>query len=127
MKLTHMTDDEITYVKWSLGLRQSEIHSRLASKWKLMQRIADCAVDGMIQVDESGMDCDGVQYGGKLHKIPATLAAYDKLGCDIGEWADGPFSLYIMSAKDMQEYDGYHSRDLGSEAHEDGHPWVIYA
>lgn len=126
-KLTKMTEEEIIYVKWSLGLKQSRIHSRLAEKWKLMQRIADCAVNGKITVDESGMDCDGVQYGGKLHEIPATLEAYDKLGNDIGEWADGPFYLHIMSAKDMQEYDGYHSRDLGSEAHEDGHPHVIYA
>lgn len=125
-KLIDMSTEELVYFKWSLGLG-SDLHHRLAKRWRKMQRIADCAVQGVITVEESGMDCDSVQYGGKLHRIPATLEAYNKLGDDIGEWADGPFSLYIMTAKDMDNYDGYHSRDLGSEAHEDGHPWVIYA
>ena len=126
MKLTSMTKEELTYFKWSLGLKQSEIHSILNAKWRLMRRIEECAVDGTIQVEESGMDCDGVQYSGQLHEIPATVEAYNKLGNDIGEWADGPFSLYIMDARDMELHTGYHSRDLGAEAHEDGHPWVIY-
>lgn len=84
------------------------------------------AEDGKVAYIESGRDCDGVQYSGQVHITDATVEAYEALHDRIAEWADGPFHLELCSvsvAKGVQ----YESRDLVMEAHEEGHPGVIYS
>lgn len=88
--------------------------------------IADLAEDGMVAAIESGRDCDGVQYSGRVRIIEATLEAFDKLHDDTAEWADGPFHFDLMRVSEAQAV-RYESRDLVMEAHENGHPHVIYS
>lgn len=91
---------------------RAEIHRRIAAK----------AENGKVAVVESGMDCDGVQYWGRAAVIPASVMAYEKLDREIGEWADGPYCLGFARPSEKVEYG---NRDLGMEAFENGHPWVL--
>lgn len=91
----------------------------------LHERIAECEENGMVVVIESGMDCDCVQYDGRKHPIPATVQAFDKLAQSIGEWADGVFTLSIVSPSEAREI-SYRSRDRALEAYEDGHSHIVY-
>lgn len=88
----------------------------------LLTRIQHCATAGKVGVIESGRDCDGVEYDGKMYIIDATAEAYHTLEDEIGEGADGPFQLDICSLNDPVEYT---SRDLVIEALEEGHPGVL--
>lgn len=90
----------------------------------LEQRIHDLAEHGEVVVVESGRDCDGVEYRGRCHTIQATLDAYIKLDDEIGQWADGPYRLNIVSPSQAESI-SYSSRDLVMEAYEDGHPHYI--
>ena len=106
--------------------RSSTARNKRLEYLKFINRIAECVDnDGMMNVEESGMDCDGVRYQGQLHKIPATKEAYYKLQEEIGEWADGPFYLCLVTPK-VAESIVYDSRDLGMEAFEDGHQHIIH-
>ncbi len=109
-----------------LEKRGQDFHKELEERWALMERIDECRITGtgLMWVSESGRDCDGVQYSGQMHSCEATLPAFNKLQDDIGEWADGPFSLYPVTEKEREE-SRYQSRDLTMEAHEDGHPYVV--
>ena len=102
-----------------------ELHTNLQKRWTLQERIADCAnFEGRMYVSESGRDCDGVQYSGKLTMCDATLAAFHKLYADTGRWADGPFQLTPLTWDEVKE-SKYSSRDLTMEAFEDGHAHTI--
>lgn len=80
------------------------------------------AFEGEIKVVESGRDCDGVEYDGRVHTIVADFENFEALDDEIGEWADGPYHLAIVPwDTDVR----YSSRDLVMEAHEDGHPHSI--
>lgn len=85
----------------------------------LAQRIKECAQFGRVAVIESGRDCDGTQYSGYRHLIPATLHAYDALRDHLAKWADGAFHLEIARPSEHVEYT---ARDLALEAFENGHP-----
>lgn len=81
--------------------------------------------DGTMTVVESGRDCDGSVYDGKIHRnVPATMTGLRELFESVNEWADGPFKLAPWPAD--EELPCYTSRDLTLEAFEDGHPHVIY-
>lgn len=100
-------------------------HHRAKRARNLSRLIRACAdQSGTFCAVESGMDCDGVQYWGRKHTCKATLAAFRALHDDIGEYADGPFSLTVMT---MEEGYGikYESVDLAMEAHENGHRHVL--
>ena len=71
------------------------------------------------------MDCDCVQYAGKVHIIPATGRALDKLYDDINRWTDGPFSLHLVRPSEAEQV-RYRSRDRIMEAYEDGHPHCVH-
>lgn len=86
------------------------------------QMIASCAKDGKVRVEESGRDCDCVEYWGRIHTIDATVDAFDALHDEVSEWADGPFELRIMPFETQVEYG---SSDLALEAYENGHRHVI--
>lgn len=100
--------------------RKEELTDRIATK----RRIAACAEGGKVAIVESGRDCDGVQYSGKVSIIPATYEAFCAAWDDIADWADGPFHLSVERpsiARRMR----YESRDLVAEAFENGHPHVL--
>ncbi len=96
----------------------------LAERAELAARIAECAIDGRIQIATAGMDCDCVKYRG-VHRrdFPASVMAFEKEYQDTENWADGPFSLWPESPDVVIESS---SRDLVLEAYEDGHPHVVY-
>lgn len=102
------------------------LQARRQAILQLRQRIADCAEDGQILVIESGRDCDGVEYTGRTRLIEATPAAFRALDDEIAEWADGPYELSVARPSERASI-AYQSRDLVAEAHEDGHPHVIYS
>lgn len=106
--------------------RIESIQVRRANVLLLIQLIADKAEGGKVCAIESGRDCDGVQYAGKVHTIDATIKAWRELDDRIGNWADGPYRLSVASPSEARAI-RYESRDLVMEAHEDGHPHVIYS
>lgn len=102
--------------------RDAGIHRRINKKAALAAIIAKYQQDGRIRVEESGRDCDCVEYSGHMHECDATVRAFEKLSDDIYQWADGPFRLTIVPWDAQIERT---SRDLVLEAHEDGHPHSI--
>ena len=102
------------------------IRRRRANVLHLITLIASHAQNGKVCAVESGRDCDGVEYSGKIHTIDATIAAWRELDDDIGQWADGPYHLSVASPSEAETIE-YASRDLVMEAHEDGHRHVIYS
>lgn len=99
---------------------------RLRDRIKLKELIAERSTpEGVIHVEESGMDCDGVRYSGSMTTIQANIEALDDLYDERGESADGPFYLSVCTAEQAAEIT-YQSRDLGMEAYEDGHPHILY-
>lgn len=101
----------------------SGIHDAINRRARLAAVIAKHSHDGKVRVAESGRDCDGVQYAGRVRLIDATLEAYYKLMAERERWADGPFHLEIVPwDADVQ----YRSRDLTLEAFEDGHAHCIH-
>ena len=124
MKKTFFRHDHGLY---SLSLsamspRFNKIHKRINERALLDDLIEKHRrPDGTVLVSESGMDCDCVSYSGRMHTIEASRAAYYELLDSLGEWADGPFTLQIVS-----EPESYQCRDLAMEAYEDGHPQVVY-
>jgi len=110
--------------------RQVHDHALWSAREARQQRIqflrdlTALAEDGKIAVLESGMDCDGVQYAGKVRIVDATKEAVQAHIDHTLNWADGPcyFSLERPSvANDIQ----YRSRDRTLEAFEDGHAHSI--
>lgn len=76
------------------------INERAARAW----RIAHCTdSNGRISVEETGRDCDGVQYWGWIHTCDANARALERLADDIGQYADGPFHLTIIHPDDLAE------------------------
>lgn len=101
-----------------------EVDDRLNRRAALVSALARCAVNGRVFAVESGRDCDGVVYSGRVHEIDASVEAYYALDSLIAKWADGPFSLRIASPTETVEYT---SRDLGLEAFENGHAHCLTA
>lgn len=103
-------------------LGQKQMDDRLAGRVAEAQQIAKVAVNGKVAVVFAGMDCDGVQYSGTRYVVPATLTHVDHCVEMYNRWADGPYSYRLASPTEKVTYT---SRDLGMEAHENGHPHVL--
>lgn len=69
----------------------------LQLKEELAARIATFAEDGKVAVVESGIDCDGVRYWGRVHTIPNTLGAFQALERECYKSRDGRFYLELMA------------------------------
>ena len=95
------------------------------SALELRERLARFAVDGIVNVSISGMDCDCVQYA-HCRQVSADFDEYCAWVDDSYEWADGPMTISIISCDAAETFEDY-SRDLALEAYEDGHPHVVYA
>jgi len=78
----------------TLAVLTSEETRQLNRQMALMLSIKDNSEAGEVCFVESGRDCDGVSYEGKVHgPFPATLQSLTTLQREINEWADGPFHL----------------------------------
>jgi len=109
-----------------LGKAGAHVDASINRRAELIGRIQECAEGGQVALIESGMDCDCVQYSGRVHMVDATYWAVIKKEEDIAQWADGTFSLYVdkpsSAGRIVPE-----SRDLVLEAFEDGHRHVVFA
>lgn len=72
------------------------------------------ATDGKVWIEESGRDCDGVVYAGKLIQIEATVEAYNELYETTNKWADGPFHFSVLTEEEADEIE-YQSKDTFAE------------
>ena len=134
-KNAHRIDDFIALLKRPLtdGERlaivnaiHAPLHREISSKGRLQDTIDECkTADGKLYLEETGRDCDGVRYQGKVHTCEATAKAYWDLHDTIGSWRDGIFGLHIITEQEAKEM-RYSSRDLVAEAFENGHPHVIF-
>lgn len=89
-----------------------------------MHKIKTWAESGQIAIVESGMDCDGCQYAGRVHIVDATK---DAVRAEIDRclsYADGPMYFELMRPSDAEQEE-YRSRDRTLEAFEDGHAHSI--
>lgn len=98
------------------------VHKRINERAALHALLQRNAVNGKVQLIESGRDCDCVEYTHSAGMIDANWAALYVKERDTGEWADGPFSFTIVRPDEQVESE---SRDLVMEAYEDGHPHHI--
>lgn len=80
---------------------------------------------GYVALVWAGRDCDGVQYSGQVQYVKATLEDVTKAIDHELEWADGPCNYVIAKPSEVVDVK-YESRDLTMEAHENGHPHVLY-
>lgn len=85
-------------------------------------RVAECAEDGRVAVNYSGMDCDCSQFAGS-YLMPAVPVAVRHYIADAQHWADGP--IYHSISRPSERAPSY-SRDLALEAFEDGRPFSIH-
>lgn len=106
--------------------RADELRTRRMARLSLAQLIAACNEGGKVLVVESGRDCDGSEYSGRVHTIDATVAAFDWLDARLGDWSDGPYYLSVARPSERDSISST-SRDLALEAFEDGHAHVIYS
>lgn len=83
-----------------------------------IQRLAE---DGKIALVESGCDCNGLEYSGRVHIIDATLKAVNALRASVAKKASGQFKLVLASICEANLIK-YQARDLATEARENGQP-----
>ncbi len=97
----------------------------LAKREAEAMRIAALAEDGKIAIMVSGMDADCVKYSGRATVVPATFMHVRQYIDREYEYAEGvmSFSTQRPSKANVK----WQSRDLAMEAHENGHPHVVYA
>ena len=86
---------------------------------EIEKAIAELAEHGRVAVVESGRDCDGVQYSGRVRIIRARLRDFLELENGIAEWADGPFRLQLERPSIARRIEPA-LRDLTMEAFESG-------
>lgn len=97
----------------------------LADRAALAGEIEHKASGGKVAMVESGMDCDCVQYSGRIRMVQAIVSAYVHAVNRAYADAEGPISIYMATPAEARAI-RYSSRDLAAEAHEDGHPGVVY-
>ena len=91
---------------------------------EIEKAMAELAEHGRVAVVESGRDCDGVQYSGRVHVIRARLKNFLELEDGIAEWADGPFTLRLERPSVARRIEPA-LRDLTMEAFENGHQHLL--
>jgi hypothetical protein len=96
----------------------------MARNEDIEKAIAELAEHGRVAVVESGRDCDGVQYSGRVRIIRARLKDFLELENGIAEWADGPFRLQLERPSIARRIE-VESRDLTLEAFENGHQHLL--
>ena len=93
---------------------------------RLAQRIEEVRIPGTREmwVQEWGRDCDMCESS-SIRRIPASVLAFERRERRVAEDAEGSWSFYPISPDFAADFTP-RRRDLIAEAHEDGHPHVVY-
>jgi len=89
--------------------RTHDLHNRTItmesrdSVWAWRKLIEDNGVDGKLSVEEWGRDCDQVEAT-SLREIDATLDALATLVDNVQEYAEGPWSLTVMTRDEVANW-----------------------
>lgn len=109
-----------------LATRVWQANQRTQARLGMHRRIAECAENGQVAIVSRGRDCDGVCYSGDVRLVDANWRAVIKhIDHDL-KWADGPTYHEIERPSTAANIEPI-SRDLGTEAHENGHAHSLYA
>jgi len=90
--------------------RMRDVHNRtitMESKdnvWAWKKIIEDNAIDGKITVENWGRDCDQFEAT-SLNEIDASIDALATLVENVQEYAEGPWSLKVMSPREVDEWE----------------------
>ena len=71
--------------------------------WAWRQIIEDNSVDGKITIENWSRDCDQFEAT-SLTEIDASIDALAKLVDDVQEYAEGPWSIKVMSQREVDEW-----------------------
>ena len=100
------------------------VHWNINNRVKLKRVLDNNSEDGMIAMIDTGMDCDCVSWRGVYHMPTPSVSKVVLLENEQQEYAEGPCSLNW--GKPSEHSTGRQTRDHIMEAHENGHPHVIY-
>ena len=123
-------DEIVDLYKIKMKRDNSDLHKNLTSKWEAQEVYNDVVTpNGMIPVWEYGRDCDMVSYGNAYILKAPTFRDWQKHVDETYYWAEGPVGISILPSWDeyLKARGQSYSRDLIAEAHENGHPHVVYA
>lgn len=95
----------------------------LAERQQIAVRIKECAVDGEVNLIVWSRDCDMCE-GTSVRKIPATLIAYHAFMLEQDEWAEGPYSVSIVTEEKAKAHVP-EFRDRILEAFENGSNYLV--
>lgn len=106
------------------GLQPPVCDDPLLARQRFAREIAQVASDGLVQLVQSGMDCDCVRYCHGGVYVPASVIKVEHEIDEIRLWADGYVYVAVVSPHERVTS---RSDDLATAAHEDGHPHCVYA
>lgn len=99
------------------------VHYRINERTRMAEEMRHCTVFGILAQHIAGMDCDSVKYHRSTNREPMPLIIEWWETEQEYKWADGPMDIwYTKPCMPVSE-----SRDLGTEAWENGHQHIIYA
>ena len=107
--------------RWSSGYRED----RLAIRSDLAGLISEKSENGEVAIVHGFIDCDGGMRDNIVDTVPATVTAVEHFKDEQAKWAEGPIWMNLEKPSDATELESS-SRDLAAEAHENGHPHVLY-
>lgn len=87
-------------------------------------KIKSVAEHGEVAIVENGMDCDCVQYFDRVTITTADVRAVEGHIAERLAWAEGPMNFRLMKPSEARGLVAG-SRDLTSEAYENGHQHVV--
>jgi hypothetical protein len=96
----------------------------LAGRARLSERIHSVARDGKVGVFVRSTDCDHCTAT-SLNIIPASVIRAERFERDVYRWAEGATYISYVDPKEEETFEASF-RDGIAEAHEDGHPHVVY-
>jgi len=128
MEVVRKHDSDSMVLKLAVLVHRDRLEERneyTQERVNTLKKLIECAENGRVAVIESGMDCDCVQYTGHVHDFPSDTVGFYGALADMYSWAEGPISWRIVKPSESHFIERT-SRDLIMEAHENGHPHVVY-
>jgi hypothetical protein len=105
--------------------RRKYPHRTLSDRPRMKGIIQQYEEDGKIAIVYGGMDCDGCKWDGCVDIVPAQLVHVESWISHYYEWAEG-YQWHDFAKPSQAKHLEESHRDLAMEAHEDGHPHVLY-
>ena len=102
------------------------IHHTINERAQIAAAIQEHSVDGKIGIVTRGRDCDCVFYHHENIIDVPTPMSWQLEQDRAQEWLDGPETTVFTSPLKIDKGRN-ESRDLALEAHEDGHPHIVYS